>query len=628
MPDDSIGFDQALDGVIGALLNDRNAAGHWEGELSSSALSTATAVFALSAYEQTVAGAIDSARRAEFQALVKRGIDWLCHNQNTDGGWGDTILSISNISTTALCWAALSAGGESVSSAVGDAEQWLMRAAGSLAPAKLAAAIKARYGKDRTFSVPILTMCALAGRLGPGRAAWRFVPQLPFELAACPYQWFQWLRLPVVSYALPALIAIGHVRHARRPTWNWPARAVRTMTKARTLRVLRQIQPFGGGFLEATPLTSFVVMSLVGAGQCDHAVAIQGIDFLIRSIRHDGSWPIDTNLSTWVTTLSINALAPHPAFDRVLNHDDRLKLRDWLLGQQYRVEHPYTHAAPGAWAWTDLPGGVPDADDTAGALLALWNLGFRDARVLDSVNAAVNWLLNLQNRDGGIPTFCRGWGALPFDRSGSDLTAHALHALAAWKLSLPIEARAKIDNAVKSGLAYLREQQRPDGAWTPLWFGNQFAPGDENATYGTSRVLTALCAIDPSPSEDVKAMILRGAGWLIESQNADGGWGGGIDTPSSIEETSLASQALTICRKSYLDAERQKASAVVVGRGLRWIAAKTDRGRRFPASPIGFYFAKLWYFERLYPAIYACAALTCSAAVDAHELQILKTPTE
>ena len=43
---------------------------------------------------------------------------------------------------------------------------------------------------------------------------------------------------------------------------------------------------------------------------------------------------------------------------------------DWLLGQQYRDVHPYTNADPGGWAWTDLSGGVPDADDTPGAVLA------------------------------------------------------------------------------------------------------------------------------------------------------------------------------------------------------------------------------------------------------------------
>ena len=66
----------------------------------------------------------------------------------------------------------------------------------------------------------------------------------------------------MVSYALPALIAIGQVRHQMRPTRNPATWLARTATRRRTLATLRAIQPTTGGFLEATPLTSFVVMSL------------------------------------------------------------------------------------------------------------------------------------------------------------------------------------------------------------------------------------------------------------------------------------------------------------------------------------------------------------------------------
>ena len=66
----------------------------------------------------------------------------------------------------------------------------------------------------------------------------------------------------MVSYALPALIAIGQVRHQMRPTRNPVTWLARTATRRRTLATLRAIQPTTGGFLEATPLTSFVVMSL------------------------------------------------------------------------------------------------------------------------------------------------------------------------------------------------------------------------------------------------------------------------------------------------------------------------------------------------------------------------------
>src|SRR2546421_1029850 len=85
-----------------SLLAERNAAGFWVGELSSSALSTATAVTALAILDRE---RFDRRHGPE----IKRGLDWLAQNQNSDGGWGDTVRSHSNISTTTLCWSAFAA---------------------------------------------------------------------------------------------------------------------------------------------------------------------------------------------------------------------------------------------------------------------------------------------------------------------------------------------------------------------------------------------------------------------------------------------------------------------------------------------------------------------------------------
>src|SRR5262249_40631907 len=155
------------------------------------------------------------------------------------------------------------------------------------------------------------------------------------------------------------------------PPRNPITRLLRWLARGRSLTVLESIQPSGGGFLEATPLTSFVVLSLASIGQEKHAVSRHGVQFLLESVRPDGSWPIDTNLSTWVTTLAINALAAAGEIEKL---ERRSGLRSWLVGQQYSSRHPYTGAAPGGWAWTPLPGGVPDADDSPGALLALSHL--------------------------------------------------------------------------------------------------------------------------------------------------------------------------------------------------------------------------------------------------------------
>lgn len=612
---DITSFEETLANARRALLDARNPAGYWEGELSSSALSTATAVFALSLHSPD-----------RHDELIDHGLDWLKQTQNSDGGWGDTIKSLSNISTTALCWAAFTAQGNDLyRETIARAGSWLAQRAGGVDPDYLIPAIIKRYGKDRTFSVPILTMCALAGRLGKGRDAWKRIPQLPFELAAFPQRWFKWLRLPVVSYALPALIAIGLVRHRNRPTRNPLSRFARRLACRRALSLLEKIQPSSGGYLEATPLTSFVVMSLIGAGLVDHPVVSRGIEFLIRSARPDGSWPIDTNLSTWVTTLSVNALAIDPDFHQILPKSDRRKIRDWLLDQQYTAEHPYTLADPGGWAWTNLPGGVPDADDTAGALLALKNLGLIDDRSKCAAVLGARWLLNLQNRDGGIPTFCRGWGKLPFDRSSADLTAHALRAWAAWSRELSENVQSHLTETMQSALLYLmRKSFDKNCCWTPLWFGNQYAPHDVNPTYGTARVLLAA---DSDESDDPlyfwQGYVSLGMRWLVSSQNPDGGWGGGNDTSSSVEETALALEALATARPHALALSEGNAKPsfvpddvdAAVAKGVSWLIEHTDRGTRFDPSPIGFYFAKLWYFEKLYPLIFTVAALNAVKAM-------------
>jgi squalene-hopene/tetraprenyl-beta-curcumene cyclase len=354
------------------LLADANPAGAWTGELSSSPLSTATAVVALQLVRRH-----QLQRTAEFEPLISNGLKWLSECQNPDGGWGDTELSHSNISTTTLVYSSFHLVGSvdqyrEYKDISARAKEYIERQGGF-------EAIKKRYGKDHTFSVPILTQCALAGLV-----PWEQLPPLPFELGCFPPWFYRWVSLPVVSYALPALIAIGQVRHHLAPSRNPLIRLIRQAAVAPTLRRLQSIQPESGGFLEATPLTSFVTMSLAAMGQSDHPVARLGVDFLKASVRSDGSWPIDTNLATWVTTLSANALRPES-----LTKSQSAVITDFLLKQQHRIVHRYTNAAPGGWAWTDLSGGVPDADDTPGAILALLKLDSENPELPCALEAAV-----------------------------------------------------------------------------------------------------------------------------------------------------------------------------------------------------------------------------------------------
>lgn len=591
----------ALRTVTERLLAERSGGGMWTGELSSSALSTATAVIALSQLRGEGGESGDADR-------IQGGLRWLAAHQNPDGGWGDTVLSDSNISTTALCWSAFGAARADAvyPSEVGHARAWLVSACrateGTGWERKLAEAIRLRYGKDKTFSVPILMACALSGRLGPD--GWNEVPGLPFELSVLPQKLFGAMRLPVVSYALPALIAIGQVVHHFAPHRNPLVRWIRDWTHTRATRVLERIQPDNGGFLEATPLTSFVLMSLAASGREKEIVALRAARFLRQSLREDGSWPIDSNLATWVSTLAISALGYQSG---PLRHESRSVLRDWILGQQFREVHPYTLAAPGGWAWTDLPGGVPDADDTPGALLALGVLGAFSDRTRDAVACGVRWLVDLQNTDGGMPTFCKGWGTLPFDRSGADLTAHALRAWSFWVPHLGASLQGCVRTAMDRALRYLEGEQRADGSWVPLWFGNQNAAAEENPVYGTARVLLALKDLHARGYEVGAAMLRRAENALVAMQLADGGWGGGMASDdrgmvASVEETGWCLEALAGSRHGE-----------AFQRGVEWLVSRVESGRWTEPAPIGFYFAKLWYYERLYPIIAAAAGLGAAA---------------
>lgn len=629
-----------LDQLRDELLAERNGGHHWTGTLSPSALSTATAVSAMSSILIHSAGSPQRGSIADEQVrhCIAAGVQYLQSQQNEDGGFGDTDRSHSNIATSYLVLAASALADQAIGNsltpkAIAALEKYIAQE-GSLN------ALKERYGKDKTFVVPILTNMAIAGLV-----PWKAVAALPFEAAVFPQSMYRMLQMPVVSYAIPALVAIGQTRHFYGPKAFLPIRWIRTAAIGRSMGVLEKMQPQSGGYLEATPLTSFVVMSLAVTKRADHKVSRRGLGFLKNSMNEDGSWPIDTNLATWVTSLSMNALAADPTDDRAWCTSE---LADWHLGCQHEVRHPFTGAEPGGWGWSDLSGAVPDSDDTPAAILALAQIKScldknRKQRCEKAIRAGRGWLLRLQNRDGGWPTFCRGWGKLPFDRSSNDLTAHALRALA---FNGDAESEAGTARYINLGTRFLEKHQEPDGSWMPLWFGNQDRADESNPVYGTSRVLLAATA-GTLASEALQA----GCQYLVNNQNSDGGWGGGrsialwlkknqfeeSDFVSSVEETALAVEALAtvvLCgKKSGLQPEDEdtnrnkmpetdhfnaqsgvqhggtKAMTQAIISGVEFLLDSVDQKRHRLPWPIGFYFAKLWYHERLYPLIFTTGAL-------------------
>lgn len=578
------------------LLNERNAEGFWSGELSSSALATAVAI-----------AAFKVSNRTEYRDKINDGLQWLFDTINTDGGYGDTRESMSNVSTSLLCYAAISLCTDNEgqrNTFLKKLESYLNNQGIEVSSKSITNAVLDFYGKDFTFSVPILTMLVICNVID--ESAFDKIPQLPFEFTVLPSSFYQFLNLQVVSYAIPALVAVGIAIFKGKKRKKPLFRAIRNKAIKPSLKKLSKIMPESGGFLEAIPLTAFVNLCLNYSDTNCPEVVDNGLVFLEKQQRNDGSWPIDTDLSTWVTTLIIKAWGDSE-IKNVLKPEEINHLRNHILSLQYKTKHTFNNAIPGGWGWTNYSGSVPDGDDTSGAILALLTLFENTKPEVDAIISGCKWLAALQNRDGGIPTFSKGWGRLPFDNSCADLSGHALLAMhtTLYKLDTFLKEKDKkiILKSINQLLKYLQKSQHENGSWIPLWFGNQKSETMQNPVYGTAKVSTYLAdvmwlsVLPEKQKNQVKSMLEKGQKYLADQQNEDGSWGGDKNLAGSIEETSLSICALAGSKYNNLCIS-----------GFEWLK-KEIANQGIHSKPIGLYFAALWYDEKLYPHIFYTEAL-------------------
>ena len=239
----------------------------------------------------------------------------------------------------------------------------------------------------------------------------------------------------------------------------------------------------------------------------------------------------------WDTALTLAALldaGQDPASDPVQRGVH------WLLGREVREVGDWRAKCPGAepggWYFEYANEFYPDCDDTAEVLAVLEHLQSMSPRPVEidaAVGRGVQWLLAMQNDDGGWGAFDRGCDRelltyVPFadhnamiDPSTSDVTSRAVEAIAVHS--------GRDHAAVRRGAAYLRGKQEPDGSWYGRWGCNYL--------YGTWLALCALsrCAQPRSEGQGFSgdtSSIERGVDWLLSVQLPCGGWGESLATYS------------------------------------------------------------------------------------------------
>ncbi len=223
----------------------------------------------------------------------------------------------------------------------------------------------------------------------------------------------------------------------------------------------------------------------------------------------------------WDTAIATIAMADaslpedHPAWGRAV---------EWLLSKELRNPGDWAingpRVEPTGWHFQFRNKYYPDLDDSAMVMLGLNRSPLADhPDVIAATRRGVDWLLSMQNRDGG-------WAAydididnqvltkLPFadhnamlDPSCADITARIVELLGTLGYS-------KDHPSVRRALDYLWATQEPEGCWYGRW--------GVNYIYGTWQVLQGLAAIG-FPMDDPK--ILRAVGWLESCQQPSGAWG-------------------------------------------------------------------------------------------------------
>ncbi len=528
---------QAINRSQTYLVSQQNADGHWVGELEANTTLTSEYIFF-----RHLIGQVDRDREAKCVA-------YLISEQLPDGGWALYYGGPSDLSTTVEAYAAMRMVGVPADALPLQLARERIHALGGLSHA-------------RVFTKIFLALF--------GQFDWRGIPVIPPEIISLPhsfyfniYEFSSWSRSVIIPltvifakkplYHLPPdcrhladelfVEPPGPARYAIKPrekrlSWELVFVLLDGILKASeryTSPVLRDTalrqceqwilehQDHTGDWGGIMPAMMNSVLALVFLGYpLDSGPVSKGLEAIERfGIEEGESFRLQACVSpVWDTVLSVTALADSgmPRTQLAMR-----KALLWLLSKQVRRDGDWSvknrRGEPGGWSFEFNNDFYPDNDDTAAVLIALHKAGLPEEEKGDAMQRGLRWLLSMQCDDGG-------WGAfdvnnnktlinkIPFadlesllDPSTCDLTGRALELLGL--IGFPRSHRI-VERAVR----FIRQNQEPDGPWYGRW--------GVNYIYGTCHVLCGLHSVGENMRQPY---IRRAVQWLIDHQNADGGWG-------------------------------------------------------------------------------------------------------
>ena len=525
------------------LLSLQTEAGYWVGELEADTTLESDYIYYL-----FVLGKADPERIEKLATYVRQ-------RQLPDGGWSIYPGGPSELNATCKAYFALKLAGDSV-----DSPQMT----------RARASVHRLGGLELTNSYTRFYL-ALVGAVG-----WELVPAIPPELMLLP-NWF-YINIYEFSSWTRGIVIPMMILSALRPNWKLPERAQvdelfkdparkkaafdwsnqliswrnfflaldrglkfyeRLPWKPLRQKALREAKSWllehmerseGLATIYPAMMNSIFALVAMGYGPDDPLTCRETREFSRFEIEENDTIRLQPCVSpVWDSAIAMVALE-----EAGVAPDDPalVKAADWILSKQilgpgdWQVKNK--DAEPGGWAFEFRNDFYPDVDDTAFVLMALQRVKFPDEKRMEAATRrGIQWLLSMQNRDGGWGAFDRDNDRrflcnIPFadhnamiDPSTADVTARVLECLGrfGWTAEHP---------AVQRGVKFLLKDQCGDGSWFGRW--------GVNYVYGTSGVLRALETV----SLTAQNYCQRAVAWLKTVQKVDGSFGESLKTYSDV----------------------------------------------------------------------------------------------
>jgi len=570
------------------LWRTQRADGSWESLCDMGAIPTAQVLVALSSAGcLTPEDATDGAR-------------WLRARQEPDGSYrSHPTAAEGDLGATASAWAALSM------CAPAESGEAIARARAYVEAHGGTGAVVDAFGRGD----PAVVYLALAGLIEPSE-----LPCPPMVPALIPSA-VRFMEGRFHSGILMVSGALTLIAHRLRGDWGPtahpegpPSSQIARRFATRTLTLLATFQNRDGSWNASTTQTALILPALCAAGLASsHPMVASAVAWLdSQRVRDDEGMHFEAFGSpVWCTAANVRALVTageSPSDERMS------RALDWLIGAQSRVEQPEVDnrnpGAPriGGWAFQVGNETMVDNDDT-GAVLAAYGDALSAAaldqdaarRLGASRDLGRDWLLGMQNPDGGWSAFVHG---LPAKRPGplfsgpvevsldhpiaavrtlldpprelgdpstEDLTGRVLDGLGRVGLTTS-------SPAVRRAIEFLRAQQFDHGGFWGRWTVNYLA--------STACVLQGLARVGADMSEP---WVRRAVGFVLTRQNDDGGWG---ELPDSYRDPAMAGRGpsmppLTgLVLSGLIDAG--EGSSEAVARGIAYLLDRQQADGSWP----------------------------------------------